>query len=234
MLEVKDLSAHYGRTRALNGVSFAVEEHSIIALIGANGAGKSTALKIISGLHSASGGSIRFRGQRIDGFPPHKVTKLGIVYVPEGRRLFLKMTVKDNLIMGRYLARNGQKAAEAFERVFVHFPVLKERLNQKAATLSGGEQQMVAIGRALMGEPELMMLDEPSLGLSPLMTREIGKVVMDINREGTAVILSEQNARLALKLSTKAYVFETGRLALHGDTADLCQDPRIINAYLSA
>ena len=234
LLEIRNITAHYGRIQALKDVSLEVPEGMIVALIGANGAGKSTTLKIISGLMRPSNGSIWFQGTRIDRLLPHETTKRGIVHVPEGRRLFAKMTVLDNLRMGRYTRKSGIGASEAMSRVFHHFPILKERMKQRAATLSGGEQQMLAIGRGLMAEPKLILLDEPSIGLSPIMTFEIGQIIVDINKEGTTVILAEQNARLALKLSKQAYVFETGHIALQGNTEELIHNEEVIKAYLSA
>ncbi|MCK4785666.1 MAG: ABC transporter ATP-binding protein [Desulfobacteraceae bacterium] len=234
LLEVKDLIVHYGKVQALQGISIDIPQGAFIALIGANGAGKSTTLQAISGLVRPSSGSIWFQGKRIDILPPHKITKLGIIHIPEGRRLFAKMSVLDNLKMGRYTRKNGKKAAEVMEGVLRHFPVLKERLKQRAGTLSGGEQQMLAIARGLMAEPQVILLDEPSLGLSPILTVEIGRIISDINKEGTTVVLAEQNARLALKLSHEAYVFETGLISLQGKTEDLAHNEEIIKAYLSA
>ncbi len=234
LLEVKHVAAHYGKVKALDDITLDIPEGMIVSLIGANGAGKSTLLKIISGLIKPTFGSIWFQGTRIDGLPPHKITKLGIVHIPEGRRLFTKMTVLENLRMGRYTRKDGKKAVEVMERAFHHFPVLKDRIKQRAGTLSGGEQQMLAIARGLMSEPTLMILDEPSIGLSPIMTAEIGRVISDIYKEGTTVMLAEQNARLALKLSQRAYVFEIGRLTLQGNTEELIHNEAVVKAYLSA
>ena len=234
LLEVKDLVVHYGKVQALRGVSLAIPEGAFIALIGANGAGKSTALQAISGLIRPTSGSIWFQGERIDKLPPYKITERGIIHIPEGRRLFAKMSVRDNLKMGRYTRKGGKEAAEVMERALRHFPVLKERMKQRAGTLSGGEQQMLAIARGLMAEPKVLILDEPSLGLSPILTFEIGQIISDINREGTTVVLAEQNARLALKLSRDAYVFETGRISLQGKTEELVHNEEIVKAYLSA
>ena len=234
LLEVKDLVVHYGKVQALRGVSIGITEGAFIALIGANGAGKSTTLQTISGLIRPTSGSIWFQGKRIDKLPPYKITELGIIHIPEGRRLFAKMSVQDNLKMGRYTRKGGKKAAEVMERALRHFPVLKERMKQRAGTLSGGEQQMLAIARGLMAEPKVLILDEPSLGLSPILTFEIGQIISDINQEGTTVVLAEQNARLALKLSREAYVFETGRISLQGKTRELVRNEEIVKAYLSA
>jgi len=231
LLEVKDLVVHYGKNQAVKGVSLDIPKGMIVALIGANGAGKSTLLKVISGLMKPTSGEVWFEGKRVDRVPAHTIVKLGITHVPEGRRLFSKMSILDNLKMG---SRNGKGMATLMGRVFQHFPRLQERIKQRAGTLSGGEQQMLAIGRGLMAEPSLLLLDEPSLGLSPLMTMEIARIVVEINREGTTILLAEQNARLALKLSQKGYVLETGRVTLEGDTEALVHNKDVIKAYLSA
>ena len=231
LLEAKDLVVHYGKTQALKSVSLNIPEGMIVALIGANGAGKSTILRIISGLMSPTSGEVWFEGKRIDRTPAHQIARLGIAHVPEGRRLFTKMSVLDNLRIG---SRDGKRTTEAMERVFEHFPILKQRVKQRAGTLSGGEQQMLAIGRGLMAEPRLLLLDEPSLGLSPIMTSEIAQIIVEINRQGTTILLAEQNARLALKLSQKGYVLETGLIALSGNTENLVHNEAVIRAYLSA
>ena len=229
LLEVRDLVVNYGKTQALQGVSLEVAPGVIAALIGANGAGKSTLLKVISGIMNPLSGEIWFDGRRIDGIPGHEIVRLGIAHVPEGRRLFAKMSVLDNLKIS-----SRKDFRPQLEKVFGHFPVLEKRTKQRAGTLSGGEQQMLAIGRGLMAGPRLLLLDEPSLGLSPIMTSEIARIIVEINRWGTAILLAEQNARLALRLSRIGYVFETGRLVLKGDTAELSRDPGILKAYLSA
>ncbi len=231
LLEVKDLVVHYGKNQAIKGISLDIPKGNIVALIGANGAGKSTLLKVISGLMKPTSGEVRFEGKRIDRIPAHRIVKLGITHVPEGRRLFAKMSILDNLKIG---SRDGKGMTAAMERVFQHFPRLQERIKQRAGTLSGGEQQMLAIGRGLMAEPKLLLLDEPSLGLSPMMTMEIARIVVEISHAGTTILLAEQNARLALKLSQKGYVLETGLITLEGDTETLIHNEEVIKAYLSA
>ena len=234
LLEAKALTAHYAKVKALDNISLYVGEGMVVSLIGANGAGKSTTFKVISGLIKPSDGGVWFQGDRVDGLPPHEITKRGIAHVPEGRRLFTKMTVSENLQMGGYTRKTDKKSDDARERGFHHFPVLKERLNQKAGTLSGGEQQMLAIARGLMAEPKLMILDEPSIGLSPIVTAEIGRVISEINKEGITVLLAEQNARLAIRLSNYVYAFETGRIVLEGTPEELSGNEEVIKAYLSA
>lgn len=231
LLEVKDLVAHYGKTQVLNGISLDVPEGMIVALVGANGAGKSTLLRVISGLIRPTLGAVWFMGNRIDRVPGHEIAKLGIAHVPEGRRLFAKMSVLDNLKIG---SRDVKRMNTVMERVFQHFPVLKERIKQRVGTLSGGEQQMLAIGRGLMAEPKLLLLDEPSLGISPMMTMEIAQIIVEINRRGTTILLAEQNARLALKLSQKGYVLETGLVALAGNIEELVRNDAVKKLYLSA
>lgn len=232
MLEVKDLVVHYGGVAAVKGVSFQVPEGSVVSLIGANGAGKSTILRTISGLKGPTSGEIRFRGQPIGGSMPHDLVRLGIAHVPEGRRLFPKMTVRENLLMGAYLQSQKPALEETLATVFEHFPRLGERLTQRAGSLSGGEQQMLAIGRALMARPTLLLLDEPSLGLSPLMTAEIGRIIREIHQRRVSIVLVEQNARLALTLGHYGYVLETGDIVLEGETATLLADERVKRAYL--
>ena len=231
LLEVKNLVVHYGKNAAVKGISLDIPKGKIVALIGANGAGKSTLLKVISGLMRPTSGEVWFEGKRIDRVPAHHIVKLGVTHVPEGRRLFSKMSVLDNLRIG---SRDGEGMTALMGRVFQHFPRLQERLKQRAGTLSGGEQQMLAIGRGLMAAPSLLLLDEPSLGLSPMMTMEIARIVVEINRAGTTILLAEQNARLALKLSQKGYVLETGLITLEGDTEALIHNEEVIKAYLSA
>ncbi len=233
LLEVKDITVHYFKVSAIRNISITVDDGEIVALIGSNGAGKTTTLRAISGLKHPSTGEIHFKGQRIDKLPPHKINALGIAMVPEGRRVFPQMTVLENLLMGAFLRKEKdaiQKDLDEF--VFRHFPRLKERTAQAAGTLSGGEQQMLAMGRALMSAPKLLLLDEPSLGLSPIMCGEIGKIIMNIHTEGRTVILVEQNARLALGLAQHAYVIETGDIALSGPAKELRENDDVKRAYL--
>ena len=233
LLEIHDLAVHYGGVAAVKGISLNVEEGSIVTLIGANGAGKSTVLRSICGLKEPTSGGIRFAGHRIDGLPTHRVIKMGISMVPEGRRLFPKMTVEENLRMGAYIAKDRQEKAETLNMVCDHFPILKRRMSQQSGTLSGGEQQMLAMGRALMSRPRLLLLDEPSLGLSPILTIEIGKIITEIGAHWEAtILLVEQNARLALSLGHKGYVMETGHIVLEGKTEDLLKDEGVKKAYL--
>jgi branched-chain amino acid transport system ATP-binding protein len=233
ILELKNLIVHYEKVRALKGISFAMEEKSIVTLIGANGAGKSTTLKTISGLKQPTAGEIWFSGQRINSLSPHAIVSLGIAQVPEGRRVFPQMSVFENLIMGAYLRKDREGIFRDLDRVYTHFPILKERGNQAGGSLSGGEQQMLAMGRALMASPKLLLLDEPSLGLSPMLVKEIGKIIVNINRqEGVSIVLVEQNARMALKLSNQGYVLETGKIVLFGPSVDLMNNDHVRRAYL--
>jgi branched-chain amino acid transport system ATP-binding protein len=232
LLEVSDLRVHYDKVEAVKGVSLSLAEGSISTLIGANGAGKTTILKAISGLIKASTGEIRFQGERIDHLTAHKIVGLGIAHVPEGRRLFGLMTVKHNLRLGAYLQQDRQRREESFEQVFRHFPILKERQNQLAKTLSGGQQQMVAMGRALMARPKVILMDEPSLGLAPIMVAEIAKIIVGLKESGLSVVLVEQNASLALKLADRGYVLETGTIALEGRSQDLIGNEYVKKAYL--
>lgn len=232
LLDVSNLRVHYDKVEAVKGVSLSVEEGNISTLIGTNGAGKTSILKAISGLLKASTGEIRFEGNRIDHLPPHRIVEMGIAHVPEGRRLFGLMTVKHNLRLGAYLQRDKDQREESFERVYRHFPILKERQNQLAKTLSGGQQQMVAIGRALMARPKLILMDEPSLGLAPIMVAEIAKIIEGLRDAGLSVVLVEQNASLALKLADKGYVLETGTVALEGKSEDLIGNEYVKKAYL--
>ena len=232
LLEVSNLRVHYDKVEAVKGVSLSVEEGSISTLIGANGAGKTTILKAISGLIKTSSGEIRFEGNRIDHLPAHKIVGLGIAHAPEGRRLFGLMTVKDNLRLGAYLQKDKRELEKSYQEVYRHFPILKERQNQLAKTLSGGQQQMVAIGRALMATPKIILMDEPSLGLSPILVAEIAKIIEGLKEAGLSVVLVEQNASLALKLADRGYVLETGTVALEGKSEDLIGNDYVKRAYL--
>jgi branched-chain amino acid transport system ATP-binding protein len=235
LLEVKDLEVRYGGIRALHGISLTVPQGSIVSLIGANGAGKSTTLRTISGLVPPSGGSILFEGREIAGEAAHRIVAGGLAHVPEGRLVFPELTVRENLRMGAYLRKDRAGIADDLEWVGEFFPRLKERLTQQAGTLSGGEQQMLAIGRALMGRPRCLMLDEPSLGIAPLLTETIFGRLVDLNRErGMTMLLVEQNASLALRVSHHAYVLETGRIHLDGPSAEIRDRPEIQAAYLGA
>ena len=233
LLSIEDASVHYQKVAALKSISLSVDERSIVTIIGANGAGKSTTLRAVSGLVKLSDGCIRFDGERIDGRPPERIVAMGIGHVPEGRRIFPELTVYENLMTGAFLRRDRAGIDADLEEVFEHFPQLKERRSQWAKTLSGGEQQMLAIGRALMGRPKLLLLDEPSMGLAPLLVQEIGRMIAAINRErGVPVVLVEQNAALALELARYAYVLETGAVALEGPAAELRTNDHVRRAYL--
>lgn len=232
LLEVEDLRVHYDKVEAVKGISLSVEEGNISTLIGANGAGKTTILKAISGLLKLSSGEVRFEGKRIDHLPAHNIVGMGIAHVPEGRRLFGLMTVRHNLRLGAYLQKDKKQLEESFEHVYRHFPILKERENQLAKTLSGGQQQMVAMGRALMARPKVILMDEPSLGLAPIMVSEIAKIIESLKQAGLSVVLVEQNASLALKLADRGYVLETGTIALEGKSAELIGNDYVKKAYL--
>lgn len=232
LLEINNLFVHYDKAEAIRDVSLRVEEGSITTLIGANGAGKSTILRAISGLKKITSGEIWFRDKRVDGVAPNKIVGMGVAHVPEGRRVFGLMTVAHNLRVGAYLQKDKKKFNQDLESVFHHFPRLKERTSQLAKTLSGGEQQMLAMGRALMAAPKILLLDEPSLGLAPLMVQEIARIIKEIKDSGLSVILVEQNASLALKLADKGCVLETGRVALEGNADELINNDYIKKAYL--
>ena len=231
-LSLKDIRVDYDGAEAIKGVSLEIDQGTLVTLIGANGAGKSTILRAISGLKPPSSGEIWFEGRRIDTLRAPMIVRLGISHAPEGRRLFPYMTVLENLKLGAFLRSDREEIAEDFETVFTHFHKLKERKDQEAGTLSGGEQQMVAIGRALMARPKLLLLDEPSLGLAPLLVREISKIILEINKKGTGIVLVEQNAHMALRLAHRGYVIETGRIALHGDARDLLHNEHVKKAYM--
>ena len=232
MLEVKELRVHYGNVEAVKGVSFQVSAGTIVSLIGANGAGKTTSLRALTGLVRPSGGELKFENASLIGLAPHQIVGLGIAHVPEGRRLFPKMTVLENLRMGAYLRTNKTDVTATLGMIYQHFPILRERGRQLAGSLSGGEQQMLAIARALMSRPKLLLLDEPSMGLSPIMTAEIGKIIRQINEFDVSIILVEQNAMLALTLAQYGYVLETGSLVMQGDAQELLRDEGVKRAYL--
>lgn len=232
MLQIKEIDVYYGAIHALKSLSLEVEQGSIVTLIGANGAGKTTTLKSISGLLRPKNGSIVFKNNDITKVAPEKIVGMGISQVPEGRRVFASMSVLENLEMGAYLRRNKKEIEQDMENVFSRFPRLKERRKQTAGTLSGGEQQMLAIGRALMARPELMLMDEPSMGLAPLLVKEIFEIIKDINDRGTTILLVEQNANMALSVAHKAYVIETGEIVLQGTAQDLMNSEEVKKAYL--
>ena len=232
MLEVKDLRVRYGTVEAVKGLSFQVSTGAIVSLIGANGAGKTTSLRALTGLVKPSGGEVRFENALLNGLAPHDIVRLGIALVPEGRRLFPKMTVLENLRMGAYLQTRKADVASTLEMIYQHFPILRDRGRQRAGSLSGGEQQMLAIALALMTRPKLLLLDEPSMGLSPIMTAEIGKIIRQINALDVSIILVEQNAMLALTLAQYGYVLETGSLVMQGKAEDLLRDEGVKKAYL--
>ena len=234
MLSVKDLYVSYGAIQAVQGVSFELNPGEIVALIGSNGAGKTTILRTISGLERSKSGSINFMGTELTKMKPHKIAELGIAHVPEGRRIFARLTVRENLNMGANLVKDPAVIKENLERVFDIFPRLKEREKQAAGTLSGGEQQMLALGRALMMNGKMMMMDEPSMGLAPIVVDEIFEVIRKINASGTSILLIEQNAFLALKTANRAYVLENGKFTMSGDADVLLKDPKVKEAYLGA
>jgi len=231
MLKVEDINVYYGAIHALKGISFEVSEGEIVTLIGANGAGKSTTLKTISGLLQSKTGDIEFLGQNIQKVSPSKLIDMGIAHVPEGRRIFQQMTVTENLEMGAY-SRPTAELKDGMEDVFNRFPRLRERSKQVAGTLSGGEQQMLAIGRALMGRPKLMMMDEPSMGLAPVLVQQIFDIIKELNKSGTTILLVEQNAKMALSVADRAYVLETGRVVKEGSASGLLADESVKKAYL--
>ena len=232
MLEVKDINVYYGAIHAIKGISLSVDEGEIVTLIGANGAGKSTTLRTISGLLKPKTGVINFLGNNIAGMPAHKIVREGISQVPEGRRIFAEMTVLENLELGAFTRTDKDEIQADMKMVFGRFPRLEERRLQLAGTLSGGEQQMLAMGRALMSRPKLLLLDEPSMGLAPLLIREIFNIIVDINKTGTTILLVEQNANMALSVANRAYVLETGRITLSGDAKELAASEDIRKAYL--
>ena len=232
LLDVKNLNVYYGAIHALQGVSFHVNEGEIVTLIGANGAGKSTTLRTVSGLLRPRDGQVSFKDEDITTTPAEQIVRRGISHVPEGRKIFAPLTVRENLEMGAYTRKDPKEIQETMERVFTSFPRLKERINQLGGTLSGGEQQMLATGRGLMSRPSLLLLDEPSMGLSPLLVGEIFKIIQEINSQGTSILLVEQNASMALSIAHRAYVLETGRIVLEGAARDILNNPQVKSAYL--
>lgn len=231
MLHVSDLNVYYGSIHAIKGISFDVEEGEIVTLIGANGAGKSTTLNTIAGLRKPRVGSVEFEGESLVGVPAHKIVGKGIALCPEGRRIFLQMSVRENLEMGAF-TRSDAEAEETMKTVYQRFPRLLERQNQSGGTLSGGEQQMLAMGRAVMSKPRLLMLDEPSMGLAPILVKEIFDIIKSLHESGTTILLVEQNARMALSVADRAYVLETGTISMSGKASDLLADDRVQKAYL--
>jgi len=232
LLEITDLTIFYGKAAALRGVSLEVHEGEIVTLIGANGAGKTTTLNAVSGLLRPASGQILFDGKRVDGLAPHRIARSNIGLVPEGRRVFAPMTVLENLEMGAFLVDDKPEIARRIGSIYEHFPVLKERSHQLAGSLSGGEQQMLAIARSLMGKPRLMLMDEPSMGLAPLMVQEVARMVKVINESGVSILLVEQNARMALSLAHRGYVLEVGSITARGNAKELSTDPQVMKAYL--
>lgn len=231
LLNVENLTVSYGGIQALRGISFTVEEGEVVTLIGANGAGKSTTLKTICGLVRPQAGTVSYQGESLNRISPHQIVSRGISQVPEGRRVFTRLTVLENLEMGAY-TRNKQETRQSLENVFERFPRLRERKNQLAGTLSGGEQQMLAMGRALMSRPRLLLLDEPSMGLAPMLVREIFSIITEINRSGMTILLVEQNANMALSIAKRAYVLETGQIVLSGPAAEMARNEEVRKAYL--
>ena len=234
MLEIKDLNVFYGAVHAIKGISLNVEQGELVSLIGANGAGKTTTLHAISGLIPAASGTIELDGHNLQKTPPDKIISLGLAHVPEGRHVFARMTVEENLRMGAYIIRDAQRINESLEKVYSHFPRLKERRRQLAGTLSGGEQQMLATGRALMTDPSIVLMDEPSMGLSPLLVKEIFAIIQQLHESGITILLVEQNAKMALAVSDRAYVLETGKISMSGKASELAEDDRVRKAYLGA
>lgn len=232
LLKVENLQVNYGVIPALKGISFTVNQGEVVALIGANGAGKTTTLHTVTGLVEKKGGTVTFDGKDITKVPAHKLVKLGIAHVPEGRRVFPELTVYQNLLLGAYTRRNSKEKKDTLEEIYERFPRLKERLNQFAGTLSGGEQQMLAMGRALMSKPKMILMDEPSMGLSPIFVNEIFDIIESVSKAGTTVLLVEQNANKALAIADRAYVLETGAITMEGKASDLLNDDRIRKAYL--
>jgi branched-chain amino acid transport system ATP-binding protein len=232
LLELVDIRASYGKLEALKGVSLGVEEGSIVTLLGANGAGKTTCMNVIMGVKRVDSGEVWFQDKRIDTTSIQDIVRMGIIQVPEGRRLFPMMTVLENLKVGAYLRKNSGEIGRDLDDILTHFPILKERSKQLAGSLSGGEQQMLAVARSLIAKPKLILFDEPTMGLSPVMVTEIARIISDINQTGVSIMLVEQNARLALRLATKGYVLETGKIVLEGPSSELLENPYLKEAYL--
>lgn len=234
VLSLSNVETYYGKVHALKGISLQVKQGQIVALLGANGAGKSTTLKTISGLERASAGKIEFMGKDITHEQPHKIVEMGLIHVPEGRRIFKDLTILENLELGSFTLKDDVERKRRLERVFDLFPILSKRHKQSGGTLSGGEQQMLAMGRAMMAQPKVLILDEPSMGLAPIIVQGIMKIIKALNEEGTTILLVEQNAKLALKMAQYGYVMETGEIVIEGDGAILSEDERILKAYLGA
>ena len=234
LLEINDMRIHYGKIEAVKGISMTLEKGQIVALIGANGAGKTTVLRAVSGLQKLSAGSITFNGQPIQNKAPHDIVAMGITHIPEGRRLFKLMTVEDNLRLGAFLLTDRKEIDHGLETIYDQFPILREKRLQLSGELSGGQQQMVAMGRAMMARPSIILMDEPSLGLAPVIIDDIAKLILKLRDSGVSIVLVEQNAHLALKLANNGYVMETGRIALEGAADDLMHDPEVARVYLGA
>ena len=232
VLELQNVETYYGKIHALRGISCSVRAGEIVTLLGANGAGKSTTLRTISGLNRATKGTITFMGEDITGKQPHEIVEMGLIHVPEGRRIFKGMTTKEHLELGSFTLKDDSERQKRMDHVFELFPILHERRNRDSAMLSGGEQQMLAIGRSLMTKPKLLLMDEPSMGLAPFLVREIMRIIVRLNKEGVTILLVEQNARVALQLASHGYVLETGRIVLKGDAETLRRDESIVKAYL--
>ena len=232
LLQIQDLQVYYRKAKAIEGVSLQVDEGEVVAIVGANGAGKTTTIRTIAGLKKASAGRISFAGHDITNAPPHEIVRRGIVEVPAGRMIVAPMTVMDNLRLGAYLRKDKAGIARDFDMVFEHFPMLEEKRNQLGGELSGGQQQMLAVARALMAKPRLLLMDEPSIGLSPIMVAEVGKTIQSINQQGISILLVEQNCRMALRLATRAYVLELGSISLEGPSCDLMNNEEVQRSYL--
>jgi len=232
LLEIKNMTVHYGKALALDNVSLEIEEGEIVSIVGANGAGKTTVIRSVSGLETPTSGEIWFKGKRIDKMQPYDVVKLGIVQIPAGRQIFQMMSVLDNLKVGAHLRRDRAGIKRDLVSVYEHFPILKERQSQAGGQLSGGQQQMLAVGRALMADPKLLLMDEPSIGLSPILVAEVGKIIKDINNRGISILLVEQNCRMALQLASRAYILAIGKIVLQGNCKDLINNEEVRRCYL--